>query len=268
VAQRETVHPGIETMGRVGYATKGLVYVLIGVLTAAVAIRARGDAPDTESALVAVVTQPFGTLLIALMGVGLAAYAAWRIMQCFVDAEGKGSDAKGWAIRLGFAFSGLIHAGLAWTALKLAIGIPRDSVDVRKDWTATVLAWPLGPWLVAAVGVGVIGYGMFQFYKVYSRKFEHCMKTHEMDDHEEKIACRSAQFGLAARGVVFCIVGSFFLSAAWKHNANEVGGLKEALHTLENQPFGPALLGVVALGLAAYGVYMMFESRFHVIHTH
>jgi hypothetical protein len=215
--------------------------------------------------LATLVRQPFGVWLLAAAALGLAGYSAWRIAQAVFDAEGKGRDLKGIAVRMGYGASGLVHAGLAWTAVKLALGEPGDNGEARRGVTARVLALPMGPWLVGAVGCGVIGFGLIQFYKCYSKNFCRRLEGEEMTSRQKGFACRSGQLGLAARGVVMLVIGGFFLSAAWNHDPAEAGGLGEALRTLESQPYGPALLGVTALGLAAYGLFMFVEARFHRI---
>ena len=63
------------------------------------------------------------------------------------------------------------------------------------------------------------------------------------------------RLGNAALGVVFLIVGFFLVIAAVKHHLGDAKGLDAALVELLKLPFGPWLLGVVAQGLLAYGVY-------------
>jgi len=263
--KRQAVAPWIEKAARVGYATKGLVYALIGALAAAAALRSGGETTDTQGALEAVLRQPFGALLTGLVGAGLAAYAAWRFTQGLWDTEGKGADAKGGAIRFGYCCSGLLHAGLAASAFKLVVGLTQKSEHTHRDATVQLLAMPFGRYLVAAVGIGVLAFALAQVRKAYRQKFRDHLKTEQMSANEKTWMLRWARFGLVARGIVFGIVGWFFARAAWKHDPNEAGGLKEALRTVENAPYGPWLLGVVAAGLISYGLYMFVEARFHRI---
>ena len=263
--RRQAVPGWIENLARVGYATKGAVYLLIGMLAGAAAVKAGGETTDPQGALATLVRQPFGILLSAAAAFGLAAYSAWRTAQGLLDAEGKGSEAKGIAVRIGYVGSGLIHAGLAWTAAKLALGWPGESGSATRDATAWLMALPWGRWLVGAIGCGVVSFGLQQFHKSYSMKFRRRLELDQMSPRQEEFAGRSAQFGLAARGVVFVLIGGFFLSAAWSHDARETGGLGDALRTLETQAYGPALLGITAMGLVAYGLFMFVESKFHRI---
>jgi hypothetical protein len=65
--------------------------------------------------------------------------------------------------------------------------------------------------------------------------------------------------------VVFLLVGSFFLRAAIDARPSEAKGLGGALRTIEAQPAGPWLLGLMAAGLAAYGLFQLLESRYRSI---
>lgn len=55
------------------------------------------------------------------------------------------------------------------------------------------------------------------------------------------------------------------MQAALHSNPNEARGLGGALQTLSRQPFGPYILGTVALGLIAYGTFMFVVARYRRI---
>lgn len=255
----------VETAARLGYAAKGAVYLLIGGLASAAAFRVGGRTTDSHGALASLLQQPFGEVLLGVVAAGLAAYAAWRFIQGLFDAERKGSDLKGLGIRLSYLASGCVHAALAWTALKLSLGWPNAEGHSPQQDAAQLLALPYGPWLVGGVGLGVVGFALAQFYKSYSQKFCGRLERAEMTPGQKKFACRTGQLGLIARGIVFLIVGGFFLLAAWRHDSAQAGGLDDALRSLETQPYGTWLMAAVALGLAAYGLFMLVEARFHRI---
>jgi len=253
----------VERLARLGYLAKGIVYTIVGVLAVQAAFGAGGQTTDAKGALGAIAAQPFGKFLLALLTVGLIGYVVWRFVQAVQDPEHKGDDAKGWATRLGYAVSGLIYASLAFTAIGLIRGSGGGGGgNSKQDWTAQLLAQPFGQWLVGLVGAFVIGLGFYQLYKAYKAKFRKEMKLHEMSPTEETWATRIGRFGLGARGVVFCIIGFFLLQAARQSDASEVRGLDGALQSLAQQPYGPWLLGIVALGLVAYGIHMAVQARY------
>ena len=253
----------VERLARLGYLAKGIVYAIVGVLAVQAAFGAGGQTTDTKGALSAIAAQPFGKFLLALLTVGLIGYVVWRFVQAVQDPEHKGDDAKGWATRLGYAVSGLIYASLAFTSIGLIRGSGGGGGgNSKQDWTARLLAQPFGQWLVGLVGAFVIGLGFYQLYQAYKAKFRKQMKLQEMSPTEETWATRIGRFGLGARGVVFCIIGFFLLQAARQSDASQVRGLDGALQSLAQQPYGPWLLGIVALGLVAYGIHMAVQARY------
>ena len=253
----------VERLARLGYLAKGIVYAIVGVLAVQAAFGAGGQTTDTKGALSAIAAQPFGKFLLALLTVGLIGYVVWRFVQAVQDPEHKGDDAKGWATRLGYAVSSLIYASLAFTAIGLIRGSGGGGGgNSEQDWTARLLAQPFGQWLVGLVGAFVIGLGFYQLYQAYKAKFRKQMKLQEMSPTEETWATRIGRFGLGARGVVFCIIGFFLLQAARQSDASEVRGLDGVLQSLAQQPYGPWLLGIVALGLLAYGIHMAVQARY------
>lgn len=265
-SSRKPVHPWVERLARFGYATKGIVYIIVGVLAVMTALDAGGRATDTQGAFREIYSQPFGQVLLAVVAIGLVGYAVWRVTQAIVDAEGKGNDLKGISIRIGYACSGLIHAGLAFSAARLMLaGRESNSEQAHKSRTAELMSLPFGTLLVGLAGVGFIGFGLYQLYKGYKRKFLKRLEGGAMNKTENRWVTRFGQVGLAARGVVFGIIGYFLIMSAIHYNPGEVRGLGGALQALAVQPYGKVLLGIVAAGLAVYGCYMLIEAKYHRI---
>lgn len=258
---KSKARPWIENLARAGYAAKGLVYVVIGALALQAALGAGGQTTDTKGALFVIAQHSWGRALLIVLSVGLAGYALWRVVMGIWDSESKGNDAKGIITRIGYVFSGLAYGGLALTAFQLIGGTQqRTGHSMRYDWTARALAQPWGRWLIAIVGLVVIGIAINAFYKAYSAKFREHLKTASMSATETTWVTRAGRAGYAARGVVFLLIGWFFIQAALHSSARETGGLDQALTTVAQQPYGPWLLGIVAAGLVAYGLYGWYEA--------
>ncbi|NJR25037.1 MAG: DUF1206 domain-containing protein [Richelia sp. CSU_2_1] len=265
--RRATSQPWFDRLARLGYAAKGLVYFLVGFLAAQAAFGTGGRTTDSRGALTTIVTQPFGKFLLFVVTIGIIGYVLLRISQTILDPEhaGEKMDAKGISRRLGYAFSALAYSGLALTAIKLIIGAGGSSGNATEDWTARFLAQPFGQWLVGLAGVIVIGIGFSYLYEAYKAKFRRHLKLSQMSQAEQTWAVRLGRFGIAARGIVFAIIGIFLIQAAKQSDASQAKGFGEALAILAQQPFGPWLLGIVALGLIAYGIYSLVEARYRQI---
>lgn len=252
-------------LARFGYAAKGLVYVVVGALATLAAAGSGERPPDTNGALRSIARQQYGEILLGIVAVGLVAYVVWRVVQAVGDVDEKGASAKGLAVRAGFLLSGLAYAGLALTAARIVLHVRETGGDIRRSWTARLMAMPYGRWLVALAGAGVVAFGLFQIYKGYKAKFRKRLKLGEMPEEQHPWALLSGRVGYAARGVVFCVVGVFLVQAARHYDPGEVVGLDGALQALTERSFGPFILGAVAVGLVAYGLYMFVEARYRKI---
>lgn len=260
-------HPWMERLARFGYATKGAVYIVVGVLATLAAIGMGGETTDTHGALQAIEMQPFGKIALGTVAFGLVGYVIWRWLQAIADTEDKGTTLKGISIRIGYAGSGLVYAGLAYTAAKVLIDIgePDSSSEKAHQWTARLMSLPYGVWLVGLVGAGILGFGLYQIYKGYKAKFRKRLKLGQMSTAKKAWATWSGRIGYAARGVVFCIVGFLLIQAARHYNPNEAEGLEGALDAIARQTFGRWILATVAVGLIVYGFYMLVEARYRII---
>ena len=259
----------METFARFGYAAKGFVYGAIGILALLAAFGTGGDTTDTTGALHAIAKQPFGKILLALIAIGLVGYVIWRLIEAISDPQDKGTDAKGIFSRLGYLLSGLAYIGVAANAGMLALGIGNSGggggSSSKQDWTATVLQQPFGRWLVGIGGAITIGIGLYRIYRAYKTKFRKKLDMSELDYKKRDLLINISRFGIAARGVVFMMIGFFIMQAAKSYDPEKVKGLDGALLTLTQQPFGKVLLTLMALGLIAYAVYLFIQARYRNI---
>jgi uncharacterized membrane protein YidH (DUF202 family) len=261
----------LEKLARVGFATKGIVYAIIGILAVQTAVSAGGKTTDSQGALRTIAAQPFGQFLLILVTIGLAAYAIWRLFEAIKDPEGKYKGERGGKraiARLGYAFSGIAYGALAVQAARLVTKTGGSGGgNSEADWTARLLQQPFGQWLVGVVGALIIGMGFYMFYKAYKVKFRRELDLHELNPQQETWAVRISRLGIAARGVVFSLIGFFLIQAARKFDPNQAKGIDGALQSLAQQPYGKFLLGIVALGLIAYGIYLWIQARYRRFKT-
>ena len=264
-AAQYNASPWVERLARFGYATKGAVYILVGILALGVATGLGGRTTSPPGAIQIIGSQrPFGQILLIGVTIGLAGYALWRLIQAVVDPDREGYDARGLARRTGHGVAALGYGGLALTAARLALASGGGGGS-SQDWTAWLLSWSFGQVLVVGVGAGIVGYGLHQLYQAYKAEFREYLKLGQMSDTEKTWITRGGRFGLAARGVVFGIIGVFVIQAALRFNPSEAQGLGGALQELLRQPFGPWILGMVALGLVGYGVLMLALARYRQV---
>ncbi|MEB3359531.1 MAG: DUF1206 domain-containing protein [Synechococcales bacterium] len=267
-AENQKPDKWIERLARFGYAAKGIVYILVGVLAFQAAFNWGGQVTGSQGAFRTIASQPFGNVLLFLVAVGLVGYVVWRLVQTIYDPEHTGNDAKNIGRRIGYLISGIIYGGLAFAAFRIVFSNGSSSGgggSSSQGLVAKVLAQPFGQWLVGTAGALVIGYGFYCFYKAVTTKFRRKLKLYEMSQKEEKWAVRIGRFGLVARGVVSIIIGYFLIQAATASDPSQARTTEGALQTIQQQPFGAWLMGLVALGLIAYGIHLGVQARYRKI---
>ncbi|MEM6839595.1 MAG: DUF1206 domain-containing protein [Cyanobacteria bacterium P01_C01_bin.120] len=257
----------IERFARFGYAAKGIVYCIVGILAVQAAFNWGGKVTGSQGAFETIANQPLGSVLLFLVGVGLVGYVVWRFIQTIYDPENDEEGAGTIGRRLSYAASGLIYATLAFSAFRLVFssGSSSGGGSSSSQQTATLLAQPFGQWLVGLVGAASAGYGFYCIYRGVKTKFRKKLKLHQMSSAEETWAIRIGRFGLASKGIVSLIVGYFFVQAARSADPNQAKTTEGALQAIQQQSFGAILMAIVALGLIAYGIHMGVQARYRRI---
>ncbi len=255
-----SVSPIIESMMRLGYIARGLVYGVIGVLALEVALGIGGSLDDPQGAIVTMGKTPFGAIILYGILLGLIGYALWGFIRAIFDPLHKGTDSKGLVERLGYAISGISYGLLALATYALITGGRSAAQNgaqgqQTQQAAASILTQSWGPVAVGIVGVIVIVVGLVQIVRGIRRDFDLQFKPYALTSDQLHWFVQSGRFGMAARGVVFMLVGVFLDAAAFQRNASQAKGIDGVLATLLHQTFGPWLLGLVALGLIAFGIY-------------
>lgn len=262
-----TTEKWVEQFARFGYAAKGAIYIIIGILAAMAAFGASGGkTTDSQGAFQEIIQQPFGKILLGIVAVGLVGYMVWRFIQAIRDVENQGDDTKGIAVRTGYFISGLIHGFLAFTAFKMIAGSSQGSGGGQQTFIDKLLAQPAGQWIVGLLALIVIGKGIYQIYKGYTNKFSEDVQDGHVKREIKDVYQTAGKWGFVARGVVFAIIGYFLMQAAITANPSEAGGTKEAFSFL-SAAGGPWLMGLVALGLIGYGVFQIVKAKYKAFKT-
>ena len=261
-AQAHAAAPGIARVARIGYAAKGVVYLIIATLAVRLAAGVGGRTTDPKGALEVIRDSRFGQVALIVVGVGLLGYALWAVLSASIDAEQRGSKPKGFALRIGQAARGLAYGSLGVESLRLVRAAAKSSTDSAEHWTARALALPAGRTAIAAVAIGIGVYALYQLYRATMKDPAKRLDLGGVGASSSEWIVRLGRFGIFARGIVFLIIAWFLAQAALRRDAQRAGGIDESLTMLVVQPYGKLLLGVVALGLGAYGLYQLANARY------
>lgn len=245
-------------VARLGYAARGTVYVLVGGLALMAAMGMGGRTTDTKGALSSLSDNSWGTAAIVIIGLGLIAFAGWRAVQAFLDADDHGRDPRGMIVRLALAISAITHLLLGIYALTLASALNASSGGSgSKDAAALMLQQPYGRYVLGAVALAIAGGAVAQIWKGAAGGFRKrlAMRANLLD-----WLAPVCGFGLVTRGLIFLLIAGFFLYAAVILDPDQAGGLESALHWLRGQPYGTVFFASTATGLFAFGLYSWIEA--------
>ena len=260
--KRAAANPVLELLERLGYAVRGALYGVMGLLALGIALSVgAGQATDLSGSLVFLTANPFGKLVLVVVAIGLAAYSLWGFTRAVYDPLHRGRGAGGYAARLGFITSAVSYAAIVIFALRLLLGTSGGAGDSTRTTIASILTHPGGGWLTVIIGLVAVVVGLGQFLEAYRATFKEDLKGAAMSDSERTWAIRLGRFGMFARGVTFLVIGWFLIQAGLHHDAAQVQGFGGAFTFLFGQPFGRVLLGIIALGFVALGLHSLACAR-------
>mgnify|MGYP003650824894 CR=1 FL=1 len=264
----QKIQPWLAVVARLGFAAKGTIYVVLGLLALAFAVGFTAEAEDLRGTVETISEQVFGRIVLLGLAFGLVNYGLWNAVQSGWDPERVSTDKVGWGLRVLFGFSALLNFFLAAKTASVGFGWGwgGESGDAAvQSWTARVLGWPGGRWLVILAAVIAAGVAISLVVRLVRGKFMDVFSEEEMERAENLLVKTAARAGFAARTIVALLVAWFLWRAGITADPDEAGGMSKALATLLQQPFGPWLLGATAIGLMAQGLFIWLMVPYRTI---
>lgn len=250
---------GLDHAVRAGLVAYGLVHLMIAWLALQLAFGEQAKSASSTGALHALAGQPFGQVLIWLVAIGMFILVAWRLLEAGLGHRDE-DGAKRVRKRLGSLGKAVIYASIGVTALKIAVGSGSKGGG-SDSTTARLMNLPAGQWIVGAIGLAIIGYGVSLVVRAWNDKFAEHLDAEGKSGDSGSAYLVFGKVGYNAKGIAIGIVGGLFVYAAVTHEAQKSGGLDQALQTILEQPFGPYLLSAMAAGIACYGLFCFARAR-------
>ena len=255
-----------------GFFTKGIVYVLLGSLTFMAAFDLGGDISSTRDVIEFLLELPLGKAFVGVIALGLFSYSIWRFYQTVKLPEGdlENETVKSGFKRIRYFYSGVFYGLLAYAFAKPLInsftGSAQKNIESGGAGDKKAALWELlshdwGKALIWALGILIAGQAIQQFFIAYKGKFMKKIDNYPSVKHEYDFIKRAGRLGYIARGMVFGVLAFFILKVILNHNANEYKGTEGALAYFLSFSYGNLLLGAVAFGLTAYGVFHIMVAR-------
>ncbi|MEV4743253.1 DUF1206 domain-containing protein [Streptomyces sp. NPDC049555] len=249
---------------RAGLAARGVLYLLVGVMAARIALTGTQEQADRGGAVQELARQPFGRVLVWAVGLGLVGMALWRLSQVFLPPSGHRL-----AERAAAAARFLFYAVTAASVLAFAAGrrgSGAGSTDERsRDVTARALGWPAGRELVAAAGLALAGAGLWIAVRAVQRRYRRYLDTAAMPEALRRSVDVLGVGGGVGRGVMFAAAGVFTVRAAVAFDPGQAKGLDDTLRAFVALSAGPWLLTALAVALALFGLFSLVLARWRTL---
>lgn len=268
-AEKTVRLPFVRSLSRFGFYTKGVLFIVIGILAIAVAIGLRGGKlADPTGALGVIAQKPFGKILLVLFTVGAIGHGLWNILRGAADIDDAGNKVFGIIQRSISIGVGIFYVGLALTALSILLTVNASTAngELPKTIVAILLTVPLiGVIIVLIIGLSMIGAGFHECYSGISGKYQENYRAWAIKGWQGIFITVLGVLSFTARAIILVLMGWFFIAAAIDYNPNEAIGIDGALRTLAHSPYGEILLFVIAVGLICHGVLAFYEAKFRRI---
>ncbi|WP_200941880.1 DUF1206 domain-containing protein [Angustibacter sp. Root456] len=253
-ARKVSQSPWLERAARVGFVVSGVLHLLIAYIAVQVAWTRPSAKADQSGALSLLAHHGWGEVVLWVGVVGFAALGVWQVTEALLPRVGDVKEQLG--PRAKALAKGVVYLVLAVSTLSFARGSGSSSSKQSRDFTASLMSHSGGRVLVVCVGLAVIGVGGYHVYKGVTKKFRQ-----DLVGNPGAVVEHLALAGYVAKGIALGIVGVLFCIAGARQQPSKATGLDGALRTLREQPLGGVLLTLVALGLAAYGLYSFARAR-------
>ena len=256
-----------ETLARLGYAARGIIYFVIGLLAVLMAFGYGGKTTDQQGAISVIGTQPAGRILLWLVLIGLVCYSLWGLIRFIFNPFHLSHDAKGFAVRIGYLVSAAAYGLLVIPTYALISGGAQPAQSGAQQgqiqqYSDQILVVPFGQLLVGSIGIILILVGLMQIFQGFSSGFERRIHLTKLNPVQLRRVRFLGRLGTIARGIVFALIGFFIVMAAYTANSQQIKGFDSTLTYIVQQPYGGWLMGVVALGLISLGLYSLCMAVF------
>ena len=242
----------------IGFIAKGLIYIIIGILSLLSALNLGGESSGTNQALKFLEKQVFGNLLLALVGLGLLCYSYWMFLLAFKDPENIGNDKKAKATRFGLFSTGLVYVFVALLSFyHLFTFVSNGSKSSRYldffDFTTISYIFIVIGVILAIQGfvliIGVFKGSLLDQFNVGNQK-------------GSKFIRFIGKFGFYSRASIVVIIAYFFLLAGIYTGNHEIKGIQDAFLVLNQSVMSRILMALTALGFIAYGCFYVLLSKY------
>ncbi|MEN8581511.1 DUF1206 domain-containing protein [Burkholderia sp. RS01] len=249
----------LDVVARSGFAVMALLHIVVGAISIALALGQPGQAEAT-GAIEQLAANPWGPAVMWACTIGCAGLALWQLSEATLRARRKARKERvGKLVSSGFL--AVAYGSVALTFGGFAVGLRGDSGETTRDISTALIRTPFGVPVLGALGLTVMGVGVYFVVKGLRRGFKEELFRFE-GTRRGRIIDSLGVTGHVAKGIALNLAGLLFVIAAAKQSPEESTGLDGSLKALRDHPYGPYLLVAIGAGFICYGIFALVRSKF------
>lgn len=252
----------LRLLARWGYASRGVVYLLIGGL-ALLASFGAAEETGTRGALLTLMTGSAGPLLLLVLAAGLMSHAGWRLLQSVLDADDLGLAWRGLVVRAGLFASALSYGALALSALGLAGLAEAGSGEGGRNPAVAWLVALTGSWggtiILSLVFAGIAVAHVWKAVTAGHAKYVHPPPRYS------NLVDLVAIGGLTARGAVFATIAFLLWARRLDYGSASIPDTETVLSWTGSLPWGGPVLAGLGVGLILFCLYSFAEAAWREV---
>lgn len=251
------VKKSLRTTAIIGFISKGIIFVVIGLLSLLAALNMGGESSGTNQAFLFLKKQAFGQFLLVALGTGLLCYSFWMFVRSIKDPENIGKSRKAKIIRFGLFTTGLVYTVFALLAFYHIFNFSSEDsnttyLDFLGSSTLSIIFICIG--IILAIQAVILGVGVFK---------GDLLDQFHLEGHSGSRLIRiGGKFGFYSRTFVVAIIAYFFLRAGIYSGSHEIKGIQDAFSFLDQSFVGRILMAFTAIGFVSYGLFYILLSRY------
>ena len=221
-------------MARIGFAARGLIYLLIGGSAARAALQSSAPAHGFAEAVHDLIGLPLGRALIVALAIGLACFAGWLAIRGFAQAR-RAEHAKRWLFAIGMLGDALLYVGFVVVVVTRAFGQGSGGDRDVQLWTRWLFAQMAGRTILGLAGLGLIAGGISMAVWAWSVDVE---KNVALAPRNKEVTEIISRYGLTGRAAALALVGGYLMAAAIDADPSKAHGLGGVLQSLCDVSYG------------------------------
>ncbi|MHA7223658.1 DUF1206 domain-containing protein [Arthrobacter sp. RHLT1-20] len=249
----------LDVVARSGFAVMALLHIVIGAIAVALVLGAPGQAEPT-GAIEQLAANPWGPAVMWAGFMGCAGLSLWQLSEATLRARHLPRGARLRKL-VSSGFLSIAYGSVGLSFAGFALGSRGDSGDSTRDFSTVLMHSPFGVPVLVALGLAIIGIGVYFIVKGMAKKFKDEL-GHFEGTRRGHLISGLGMAGHIAKGVALILTGLLFVIASATHNPGSSTGLDGSLKALQDHPFGPAMLLAIGAGFVAYGAFALVRSRF------